>query len=165
MGGVEYEICFPLGRVIEMVPYAVAGLIFSKYDIFAKIKRYRYFVLGISVLLLYMFKKHIDLPAPKGFQYQGLDLFFISILAFTFFMLFPWEYITDRCKRILSSMGKNTNGIYYVHMLIGIILQFLIRKCGLPYQTFYSCVIVYVVSYLVICIIRKIPLNLIKWIS
>lgn len=162
----EFEICFPLGRIVEMIPYAAMGIIISRYNILDKIKKYRYWMMDVSACMLYLLKEeYIVLPNAWGFQYQGIRLFLVSFLLFAIFMLMPWSRFSDKWKRRIISISSKTNGIYYIHMLVGIVLEFLIRKSGLPYQTFYSCVFVYVVSYIVICMMRKIPLHFIKMVS
>lgn len=163
-GELRYELKYPLGRICEMLPYAVIGVFLCKYDIYDKI-RHRVLAVFFSALLLcallLLTKK---LPDRDDFSYSGLIPVLIAISCVNIAIIIPINEIFS--SGIISIIDKTTDytmGIYCVHRMIGKFLFILLKKLGFRSGTFFSCLLVYMISYLLCALIDKIPSKTAKY--
>lgn len=159
----RYEIKWPLGRLMEMLPYACGGVLLAKSQILKKYQNHILFLFFIILLLLFM--RNHPFSSPQGFGYQGINLFINTILIFSLFYLGNLEKLSSQIKRIILNSSEYSLGIYCIHYIILNIT----RESDItlfPTSSFTRGVIIYLISLYISFIISKIPskfaLNLVK---
>lgn len=154
-----YEAKWPLGRLMEMLPYACCGLLLAESYILKKYTGNVLFIFFISVLLLF-FKSH-SLLLSKGFGYQGLSQFINALLIFSLFYLGNLEKLNIRLKRIILYLSNYSFGIYCIHYIIVIIGRNSDITLFAPRSNM-RALLIYFLSLLISILISKIPS---KWAS
>lgn len=162
--GLRYELRYPLGRFIEMLPYASLGLVIADKNLLERLKKHpRYTAVGACLLLILSFAGII--PTPAGFDYAGLNpiLRGLSILAIAH--LIPFEKVSAAAKSAIRLITRYTLGIYCMHRLVEKLLNLsgaagLLGKLHIAGDSFAFCIIVYILSYLIAAIIARIPAKL-----
>lgn len=147
-----YELKYPFGRCLEMVPYATTGLLISsiKIDEISGIKRTLYACLcAIGLFAILLLTLIMEDPATKyGFGYSGFyKLIGSSLLIIAFSMI---KISGERCKKIIRLLSSHTLGVYCMHYILGINFQ----QIGYGFK---SCLIIYILCYCVAEILGKIP--------
>ena len=92
----------------------------------------------------------------KTYNYNGFDKNFFSFCSFTAFYLIPIEKIQiTQIKRIINLITNYTQGIYCIHPII---ISYSIKIFHTK-RNFKGCIIVYILSYLVSFLGKKICCN------
>ena len=137
---------FPLGRLAEMAPFAVVGVIIASLGIVKYFKKYSIKTIIVLLFLLYILFNYNLFYGTIGFDYSGLKMFFISIFIFVLFAVFPSEKINNKIiLKIIKQITNHTGGVYYLH--------FQIDKIASPYfkpirnKTIKGCIINYIICY------------------
>lgn len=112
-GELDYKSRWTLGRVCELMPYAVAGIFF--FHALKWMKKNSYFSFSIVIIVYYMFKHIISLPSCDGFYYQGLGLMCTSICLVLIFYLLPFELLPYPVTEIINNFSKYSMGIMAIH--------------------------------------------------
>ncbi|MDO4197504.1 MAG: acyltransferase [Erysipelotrichaceae bacterium] len=149
--GMIFELKYPLGRLAEMIPYATLGFLLKYFDILDTLKKHRYISIIVATIL-FIAGFIIKWPTFSDFGYGGFTKLYLCIFPVIIAYLFPFEYLTKGIKEILLKLCENTLGIYCMHILVAKLI-----KVFLPViysETFIGCIIIYVVSYLISCIIK-----------
>lgn len=166
MGGYfsENYVIWTVGRLVEMVPYAVIGIIAGKIKIIDTKKTYRIYILIGSYLLLNLFNKCNFFKPIDGFGYQGMQGIFVGSLLLILFSNLPFEKIPLIAKKVIFEISKYTMGIYFMHRLVGMVFYKTPLNGWLKMRqgTIYDCCIIFIASYVIARVIYKIP---IKWIK
>ncbi|MCQ2520936.1 MAG: acyltransferase [Lachnospiraceae bacterium] len=162
-GSAAYSVRYPLGRSIECLPYAAAGLLYSWHlkdkNILIKIC-----LLVASTLLAVISRVYV--PTQEGFGYSDLFLLFsstaICILTFSLPDLFK-----GGLRIALNYIGSCTMGIYCTHNLVGWMIQSVrshipLLEKTLPIDTLLFDTIVFALCLLFTTLIRCINHKL-KW--
>lgn len=157
----SYEVKYPLGRLCEMIPYAVVGFFFSYYGLLQKMEKYRWnIIVGFSVIIFSLLSYSVFIK-PEGYGYSGIDGICMAILLVSVCYLIPFYKLPGKVNLIIEKLSKYTLGIYCIHRLIRTLLVvFLYPKVKIEQNTFQECILVYVICYLVVILISKIPF---KW--
>jgi len=161
----RYELCYPLGRFTEMLPYASLGLILADKGILDRLKNHhRRSLIGASVVLSLTFTGIIPTPA-RGFDYAGLNPILRALSIVVIVHLIPFEKVSEAVKNIIRHAAKYTLGIYCMHRLVEKLLHIsgaaaLLQNIHIAADSFIFCLIVYIVSYLLAVLISRIPAKL-----
>lgn len=157
----RYEIKYPLGRFLEMVPYCFAGLFIGNYmeDILQKLRNsfyLRIIVAGIACIAFVVFYLLPDNFLGDNFGYAGIQLFFKSLSAVICAWFIPIDHLfKNRCSKYFI---KYTLGIYCIHMLVGNVF---IRIFDVE-NSLLRCIIIYILSYLSCLILDRFKCGFIK---
>jgi surface polysaccharide O-acyltransferase-like enzyme len=159
------EIYLPVPELTGYVGYYIAGYYFANYNIDVKTKR-RLFLLGTFSLLFTIIGTSVismyrQEATPILLGYVLPNTLFVSFAIFLFFKdVSSTITLTPRQERAIIHMSKNMFGLYLAHILALIILiklgasVFMINPLlSIPTIS----ILVMVVSYLIVMIIRKIP--------
>ena len=74
---------YPLGRLAESLPFAVAGVILMHRAIPAKIRKQKYYAVFITAILIMLLSYIKIIPDPEcGFDYCGIQLIIFTICVF-----------------------------------------------------------------------------------
>ncbi len=159
----EPELREPLGRTIEMIPYATLGFTISYLEIFEKLKKYRGQVIGCAILMgIFISKYDVLSTSLNGFQYQGLEKVVTAVLFITIAYFVPFQMLPLKIKKILLFMSQYTMGIYCMHRLVAYFLMEIYERLSFQTKTFYMCIVIYVVSFILCFCFVQIPVRKVK---
>lgn len=150
----RFEIKYPVGRMVAMIPLAATGYSMACYGVFQRVKKNRIATFLAALLLIVLDCKWSLFKPVDGFGYTGLQAVVISIALLALMESLPFERLGKLMKRIIKAAARFTLGIYCVHRLIGTIIESIINHWSLPIPagTLAECFLVYVISYL-LCLI------------
>ena len=157
-------IIYPIGRITEMVPFAVLGILISHFNVLKRLEKYRWYMIFISLIgIIYLLNFNVFSYVP-GYAYQGINLLFMGSLLIIIFYLLPLQILKDNLKKIIISISKKTMGIYFAHRLIATLIYVtkLNNIFSIKEGSLLSCVFIFVISYLVILLVCLIPSKKIK---
>ncbi|MDY6419318.1 MAG: acyltransferase [Succinivibrio dextrinosolvens] len=163
----QYEMCYTLGRIVEMIPYAIIGLVIglkinNLFTFAEKSRILRVVVLSIIVFatcVLVPLKKDI-ISANEGFGYQGLKLIVISTSVFLFVYSFVnIERYLPLLKDAIRLLAKYSLGVYCLHFAVGKYWNIFSDLIGRPElkNTIFGCIVIYIVCLVLSYGISKVP--------
>lgn len=159
--GLRYELRYPLGRLIEVLPYAPLGLILADQSILSRFRaRPRAALSAACVMLAVSFIGVI--PDPSGFGYGGLNLMLRATAIIMLVHLLPLNYAPDRVKRLIRWASGYTMGVYCIHRMTERLMYFsglsrVLSWIHIAGDSFAFSVIVYVLSFGLCVLIARIP--------
>lgn len=160
--GYIYEIKYPLGRIIEMLPYACLGIWLSEYKVFEKVKSRMWITQSILIILCVLGILCDLVYKPEGFGYQGVRWMILSVFLVINFYVFPFEKITAKVQKIIIYVSGYSLGIYCMHYIVGSIINSIFSKLSWEIGTVSECVVIYGVCLIGAICISKIPLKCCK---
>ncbi len=149
----EFEFKYPFGRIVESIPYAIIGYFLRYFDLFNKLRKYRYLIMILSVVL-FLGGFIIPWPMLDDFGYGGLAKPYLSLCIIAFAFLVPFEYAGPSIKKAILKISDYTLGIYCIHRLINTLLQ--IFSPFITLRSIERCVLIYILSYLVCFLLDQI---------
>ncbi|MBQ7602814.1 MAG: acyltransferase [Clostridia bacterium] len=162
-GGLPYELKYPLGRLIEMIPYASVGVCFSMLLPLIKVcgnkKQTIIFVVatllvGLCVFLHYFYG---DTAVP-GFGYNGAYMLVVAFLLTAIACTIPLNFIKNQTfNNIIVWLCSFTMGVFCMHAFVGRVIEQLFVQLGFETNTIVICLAIYVVCYIVSLLIYFIP--------
>ena len=155
-GELRYELKYPLGRLIEMIPYASIGIYLKYFKIYERINNYKKIVLPLSIV---MFCLGFIIPFHQynDFGFSGFCKPYLAIWIITFAILFPFNSFPKIFKLVANQISKYTLGIYCSHRLIDTLLKIIINDYYLSINSFARCILLYLICYLLCFAISHIP--------
>ena len=114
-----YEIKTLIGRYIECIPFALAGLLYKR-NFYGQNKIKTVCLVVIIIVLSLISKKFI--PCADGFDYNGVFLLFASSLMCIVVLSLP-DLFRNKCKYIINYAGLCTMGVYATHLLVGRVIS------------------------------------------
>lgn len=155
-----YEIKYPLGRVVEMLPYACLRTWLSEYKVFEKVKL-NMKVIQIVLILFCILSMVCDLIyKPMGFGYQGMRWIAFSLFLVVNFYILPFDKINMKITKMIAFISRYSLGIYCMHFIIGQSVNSIFAKIGWKTGTIGECILIYLICLISAMGIAKIPL---KW--
>lgn len=160
-GDLQSELKYPLGRGVEMIPYACTGILFCMYDFIEPLKNRKTLFIPILLMVALTMFFLFNIPVGYNFGSAGLKLYIISITVSLIMISIPFESLPKCLLFSISFVAKHCLGIYCLHSMIGAMLNKIVMPyLGLPENTFGECVVIFVLSLCVCYLISKIPF---KW--
>ena len=169
-GDLRYELAYSIGRVAEMMPYAVLGVCFAYVDVKKYLLKHRVLSLSVAValwLLIVWTEKRVPFGIV-GVGYANAYILLKGLVIFVVGMLFPLSNLPGMVKKVLDVTTRYTLGIYCIHRLVEWALftmplgNKLCDILGVGNRSFTICVVLYVVCYLCSALISLIPLKIVK---
>lgn len=158
-------VTYPVGRFVEMVPYAVLGIFLGYYKVLETLKKSRNYIIIASVLCLYFFFSFSDyFIMPSGYGYQGMTRIIIALTTLVLFWLLPFDKVPRLINNAIVEISNHTMAIYFMHRIIAFIIyntilnSFLNMKKG----TIHDCIIIFCISLFVSLILCRIPVKFIR---
>ena len=137
-----------LGRILEMIPFAVIGFLISDSEIIIFLKKHRLKTVITCIYLLYFITNYEVINKVKVLDYNGIRLFIISICVFITFVMFPSEKIKNKIIiKIIKQITSYTAGIYYIHAKFSSYISNYIES--IKNRTIKGCIIIYLLCYLI----------------
>ena len=147
-----------LGRFSEMIPFAVAGLLFGEYKILDKLASRKYTSIIICALLLFsatlpkkIFKLELAQIAAPGFMYQGIFLLLAAIFMTIIFYLTPFEKLPATLLKIIKKISSYILGVYCMHIFVGRFVSYIFPEDS----EFTACILIYCVCIFISFVIDK----------
>ena len=158
-GNLPFELKKPLGRIAEVIPFAVIGFSLKHLDIFEKLKNHRYLIMFTCVIMFFLgfFIPWIEV---KNFVYGGFTKQYLSLCIIIFAYLMPLEKLNNDYKKAILIITDYTMGIYCCHRLIYMLLL-VFFKINLTHS-FEKCLIIYILSYFLCKLLDKTDNTFIK---
>lgn len=144
----DYYKKYPYGRFMEIIPFCITGYLLAYFNIIVYLKMFKIKTIYSLLLLLSLILKYNFIIRPNGFLYQGLFLHIKSLIIFILFAIFPLETIkNNNFINIIKIITNYTSGIYYLHIPISLYLSNFIQL--IKENTFYGCIIIYIICYFI----------------
>ncbi len=155
LGGLRFELKYPLGRFFEMIPYAVLGFFAAYYGVFEQLKSKRlFFITLFGVVSLFLLKFKVINSAP-GFGYSINNFTLLSFFVVGFAYLIPFERLPMVVLRIINFITSHTLGVYCMHLLVAGMLRK--NQIFVNLNGFFLSLFVYFVSFMFCHVVSKIP--------
>ncbi len=162
----RYEMCDTLGRIVEMIPYAIIGLVIGLKvnNLTAFVDKSRIIKIAVVFTIFIVFYLLISVLrghySAAGFYYQGIKLITISSLVFFFVYKFVnIERYFPFFKGPIRFLAKYSLGVYCLHFAVGkywnLFLD-VVQKSELKY-TIFDCIVIYLICLVLSYVISKIP--------
>lgn len=163
LGGLPYELKYPLGRIIEMIPYASLGVCCSMLLPLIKewgnkkqtiIFAVASVLVALCVFLHYLFGE----IAVQGFGYNGAYMLVVAFLLVVIACTIPLNFIKNQTfNNIVVWICSFTMGVFCMHAFVGRLLEYLFGIWCFETNTIVICLAIYVVCYVVSLLIYLIP--------
>lgn len=154
-----FELKYPLGRIVETIPFACIGFSLKYFNILETLKKHYLFVIP-ACLVLFFVGLSIDWILFDDFGYGGFAKLYLSSLPVIAAYVFPFEKLSSTAKSFILSISSNTLGIYCCHIMVAKILELFVPV--LYSETFGGCLIIYSASFVLCLLIKAIVPNAIK---
>ena len=153
-GNLRFELKYPLGRIAEVIPFAFVGFTLKYFDILEKLKKYRYIVMPLCIVLFFV-AYNIPWTVLNDFGFAGFCKPWLAITIVTFAFLVPLEYLSLGLKKFILKLTDYSLGIYCIHRLINTLLYKFAPWINL--HSFERCILLYVACYVACFLIELIP--------
>ena len=150
--GMDYKISYPLGRIAEMIPCAMSGILLGQVD-WTKVK-YKYLIVGSFVLFILAYN---FMHSPmKGFAYNGIQM----VIGAISISLIAIHAPIKKCKitTCINYLATHTLGIYCMHNVIGEWIE----NIYIPEYRIMLSLIIYAVCLILAIVISWIPIKVVK---
>ena len=151
-----------LGRMFEMMPYAVIGFTLGYYNIINILQNMKIKTFIFSILIYNFVDDYKVFADVQGFLYTGIYLTIRSVCVIFIFSLFPSDKINNEyLTKFLKIITNYSGGVYYLHWsLITYLNKFNNEfKNGTFYSIFLNYLICYFICYIGNLIFGKTPLK------
>lgn len=142
-----FEQKFTFGRLIEILPYSISGLIIAHFELMKNLKKNKIKTLYFCFVVFYFNYKFNFIIDPLGFYYQGLKIHIQSICIFISFSIISMNFLPDILIKGIKQMSVLTPGIYYLHF--SLLNFFEIIFISVQKKTIFGSLFIYIMSYLI----------------
>ncbi len=153
-GEMIFELKYPLGRIVEMIPFAVIGFLLKYFNVLDRLKKYRWIVMPACVVL-FLLGFRIPWPELKDFGFAGFAKPYLALCILIFAFLTPLEGLNLNIKKAIVRITDYSLGIYCMHRLVNTLLKVFIPSISL--HSFERCILLYIVCYIICFLIDLIP--------
>ena len=137
-----------IGRLFELIPFAVTGFILFEFNIINRLQNYKLNTFIFSLLLYNLVSYYRVFSDFQGIVYHGIKLNTLSLCIVFIFSLCTFENIKNKyILNIIKSFTNYTGGIFYLHQIIHDYLNDIIND--IKKGTFFSLFLIYFFTYLV----------------
>jgi len=166
----RYELKYPLGRLTEVLPYAVAGICFADFHIdrFLQKKPVLTALVSCAVLAGSLIAERVFPYSAPGFGYSGVFLFVEAVAVFSVAAVLPIYNIHKSAVGILNVLTNYSLGIYCSHRLVAWFIfetsigSVLNSVFGITLGSFSGCIVIYLGCYIlctVLSLFRIVPIK------
>ena len=150
MQGISFHAQHSLGRFVELFPISILAYL---YSICSGRGKWLLLICALAFIISFHFLE-LRLACP-GFSYQGINLLLGTVVVCSLGIM-SGEIITQTLPNCIvdkvKSFASLTAGIYYMHLLIGKILEFLFGR----HRGIWEAVIVLTITSVSVYVIKKI---------
>jgi len=135
---------YSLGNILELLPFAVIGVILCHFNITRKLKKFKGLAIFYIGIILFLILKFEIFARIRGFYYPGV---FLNIGGINIFILFSLFSIKNKIIIfLLKIITKFTGGIYYIHVTCFYLLQN--KILFIKDKTFKGVIFIYITCYI-----------------
>lgn len=159
----RYEVRYPLGRLLEALPYAALGYCLFHFRVYQWLGRHRLPALAGAAILYCLAIPMVSWRPQNQFGYAGIDLLLKSLSLVTIAYLLPLEKLPGVALKGLDLASRHTLGIYCMHILVERLLFYyglagkVMFVFGVEQVSFGLCAVIYGICYLLAAMIALIP--------
>ena len=152
-----------LGRIAEMIPYAVIGVLTSYLLPIIKrmhFKQHLIIFISIGLLLagLLTFDRFLYNYRPQGFDYSGLFMIVVAFLLVITAFTNPLNFIENfTFKTVVKWVTSFTLGVFCIHLVLGRFVELMFISFSWEIKTTAIVFVTYALSYLLSLLIYLIP--------
>ncbi len=162
-GKMRFELRYPLGRLIEMLPIAaVCGLITGHFKVFERIKEMlprKSLITGLFLVVSFLIIYPV-FTVPEGYGCAGIEKIIVAGCFVFFFWLLPFNWCTGKIKNVIIRLTDYTLGIYCLHFGVHNLLCWFIQpQYGWPEGSFLGCCGIYIICYFLSMFIAHTPIK------
>lgn len=160
-GELRYELRYPIGRFVEMLPIAVCGFIGGHYKVLERIKNNepKKWLIPYFVLIVWLITRYSVFYVPQNFGDAGIDKIVVPACLMIIFYLAPLEKCPRVIKDLINWISKYTPGVYCLHLWVRNILHLFVQPYyGWTIGTFAECVVIFIVCMIISIILSYIPI-------
>lgn len=147
-----------------MFPYAAIGVFLDRNRILYQCRKKRFLSLSVLMILgciVIVCNKYAIIKNPgTGYNYQGINLALISVILVMAFYLLPFDQMNDALCNLICNVSQYSLGVYAVHILIGQVMDTVFEKKAIVCNSFFQCILIFIISLLLSCMISRLPF---KW--
>lgn len=138
-----------VGRMFESIPLAVCGYYLGRNGEIVKKRRLDDLLLCVGLIILNIIAEPYYIPGDFGYGGVGKSITAIAIVIL--FAGIPIKNMPSSVHKLLCCISGYSFGIYCMHILVGsMMITICKRLIGKEQYTLFSCVIIYLISF-VIC--------------
>ena len=140
-----YNKKYTFGRFFEIIPYCITGYILAYLNIVNILSNHRNTSINIFLPIIIIIIKYKIFLKIKGFGFQGLKLFALTINIFFLFSLIPTKIIRNKnIIKFIEFISNHTAGVYYIHKSLSYYLSIFsfVNKKKLN-----GAIIIYIISF------------------
>lgn len=108
----------PIGRILEMLPFAAVGLLFDYNSLKTILQKHRRKAVVICIFILATLFSVQIFTEPDGFAYAGLYYLCAAFTTVILFLALPFERLPQGAKKVINSTSQYTMGVYFMHEMI-----------------------------------------------
>ena len=160
----RFELKYPLGRFVEMLPYCIVGCALGSFltSRFCDVKlRVRALICFFSIIAFFVFSFVPEHSLRSDYGYAGCVLFLKTLSVAAFFWFAPIGdsiEVHPAVKAILKVATRYTMGIYCLHFMIGQA----VNRLSFVSNGILKCLIIYLASYVSCFVVDALARNN-KW--
>lgn len=162
-GGLPDDVKYTLGRYFETLPFVgVANIFYYSGWRMPVSNRLRWWLcagMGLVVLLLSVLMS--GRPC-EGFGYSSGYIYLATVPLVLMMMMLPVDGLPSWLLGMMRRVAHYTLGVYCIHMYVGERCNDVLRHLGMGENTFWGCVAIFVLSYVVVRIIGLLPWRWVK---
>ena len=161
----RYEIMYSVGRIYELIPFAIFGLVIAMTNLVEILKKHRIFfctVLTVVVPLLLYFRDPLFPRTEQTLAFSGSALFVVSPIIFLWMMILPFERLPKVVKSFIETLSSYSMGVISIHWPLGMFINMAYKSITGTEKTLTMCFIIYMVSWIISFLIGLIPGKLSK---
>lgn len=138
---------YTFGRFFEIIPYCITGYFLAYLNLVDILEKNSTILINIFLSnIILIIKYHIFLNI-KGFSYQGIKLYILSISIFIIFLLIPNEIFGNKyIRKFIDFISIHTAGIYFIHFPL---YYYFHRFPLFKYKTLMGAIIIYFMSFFI----------------
>lgn len=146
----RFELRYPLGYFLEMLPIAIAGFVIASHNILEQLCKNWYLTVGFCVFAVGIVATYSVFSEIPGYGYQGIIMLVIAFALVALFYAMPLFKLPAPILAVIEKATRYTMGIYCMHRLIATILNVIVTKAkiNISINSFGICILIYVLCYL-----------------
>ncbi len=155
-----YVIMYGIGRIYELIPFAIFGVLIAIIPIIEFLKRHRAFwcvILSIIVPLMVYFREQWFPRSKETLAFSGCALFIVAPIMFLWLYILPFEILPKAVKKVLKVMSDYTLGLFAMHWPLGKIFNIYYEQWTGTKNTLTECFIIFVICWVLAFLIGHIP--------
>lgn len=157
----DYRMKWTVGRILELLPYAVVGTLICSFKLNQFIEQHRYGFL-CSFFVIYFICSRIPFPECNGFYYQGFPMMVKVTLLVLIFYCIPFDKVPYYINGAVNIFSKYTMGIIAIHYPVKTLMDMIIWNNEHILLSFSWGVLHYFICFILVYIGSIIPNKLVQ---